>query len=120
MPGGSGRQQCGNGFGPTSQMAQGGMANFMREPTTSANSFEVVLSKGGAADRFGFANVPTPDSRGLIVSWIDEKGLLAAWNARNVDKVVREGDRVLFVNGVTDGVDPMRAQLQADTVRMRI
>jgi hypothetical protein len=112
VPGGGGRQQC----GPASQMA--GMANFMSQPS-SANSFEVVLSKG-VMDRFGFANVPTPDSRGLVVSWIDEKGLLAAWNARNVDKAVREGDRVLIVNGVTEGVDSMRAKLQADTIRMRI
>merc|ERR1712125_286718 len=82
------------------------------------NVVEMTLSKT-PSERFGFANVPTQDARALIISWIDQQGLLAAWNARNVDRAAREGDRLLFVNGV-DGCEAMRAQLQLDTIRLCI
>lgn len=90
-------------------------------------SVEVVLSKepGGGArgpgqQRFGFANVPTRDGRGLIVSWVDEVGLLYRWNRAHPDKAVHEGDRIVAVNSASDEVEAMRAQLQVDTVRMLV
>jgi hypothetical protein len=81
--------------------------------------FEVVVTKK-PTERYGFANVPTPDSRGLTISWIDANGLLAVWNARNPDKAVRHNDLILSVNGVADNIDAMRAQLQFETIRLRM
>merc|ERR1712007_252268 len=85
---------------------------------------EVVLSKDNpAGDRqqkqyFGFANVPTPDNRGLLLSWIDHNGLLAQWNCNHPEHAVREGDRILSVNGVVDDIEAMRGQLQLESIRM--
>eukprot|EP00927_Polykrikos_kofoidii_P043738 TRINITY_DN37827_c0_g1_i1.p1 TRINITY_DN37827_c0_g1~~TRINITY_DN37827_c0_g1_i1.p1 ORF type:complete len:470 (-),score=58.96 TRINITY_DN37827_c0_g1_i1:229-1638(-) len=85
---------------------------------------EVILSKdtgGGArAQRFGFANVPTSDGRSLMVSWIDQGGLLAGWNHSCPERCVREGDRILAVNSARDDLEAMRAQLQLDTIRMLV
>mmetsp|Transcript_87666 Transcript_87666/g.246256 ORF Transcript_87666/g.246256 Transcript_87666/m.246256 type:complete len:456 (-) Transcript_87666:101-1468(-) len=112
---------------------QGGCANNM-QGVVAANAnvevrdaVEVVLSKelrgdGDRAQRqlFGFANVPTADARSLLVSWIDQSGLLSQWNHSHSDKLVQEGDRILTVNGVGDDIEAMRAQLQLDTIRMMI
>jgi len=89
-------------------------------------SVEVVLSKEPGRpgtpgqQRYGFANVPTRDGRGLVVSWMDDLGLLCRWNRKHPDKAVSEGDRVVAVNSASDDTEAMRAQLQADTVRMLV
>lgn len=85
---------------------------------------EVELYKDHSApgmDRFGFANVPTPDGRALIVNWIDPSGLLGSrWNRTYPARAVREGDLIIGVNDISDNVEAMRAQLQYDSVRMLI
>lgn len=87
-----------------------------------ANStIEVTLVKDGSrTDKFGFANVPALDSRGILISWIDGTGLLAHWNRSFPDRAVSEGDRIVFVNGVTDDVEMMREQLELEGVVMRV
>merc|ERR1712194_200866 len=83
---------------------------------------DVVISKdrAGGNGRFGFANVPAADGRSLLISWIDQNGLLGLWNTEHQTMPIREGDNVLSVNGVTQDVEAMRVQLQASTVRMAI
>lgn len=81
--------------------------------------FEVQLTKDPAARvRFGFANVPSADGRSLLITWIDENGLLGNWNAYNADSGVREGDAIVNVNGVFGDSEAMRMQLQGDAARM--
>lgn len=80
---------------------------------------EVSLSKGNTPGaRFGFANVQSADSRSLLVTWVDNTGLLGLWNAQNPDNVVREGDAIINVNGVYGDSEAMRDKLQGDAVRM--
>jgi len=102
------------GPGPGSTFNNGSMPQM----GNAQRVFEVVVTKK-PTERYGFANVPSSDSRGLIISWIDANGLLAVWNARNPDKVVRQDDRILSVNGA-DNIDAMRAQLQFGTIRLRM
>jgi len=80
---------------------------------------EVLLSKG-AGQRFGFANVPMPDGKSLVISWIDDQGICAQWNREHPNDAVAEGDRIASVNGASNGIQVMRDQLQQNTVRMLI
>jgi len=83
------------------------------------NCIEVTLSKANTPGaRFGFANVQSADSRSLLVTWVDNSGLLGAWNAQNPDNVAREGDAIINVNGVYGDSEVMRDKLQGDAVRM--
>eukprot|EP00747_Dinoflagellata_sp_TGD_P021923 gnl/TRDRNA2_/TRDRNA2_128787_c0_seq2.p1 gnl/TRDRNA2_/TRDRNA2_128787_c0~~gnl/TRDRNA2_/TRDRNA2_128787_c0_seq2.p1 ORF type:complete len:515 (+),score=53.50 gnl/TRDRNA2_/TRDRNA2_128787_c0_seq2:79-1545(+) len=81
---------------------------------------EVKLVKDAmqGAQRFGFANVPTKDGLALIISWIDDDGLLGRWNQTHRDKRVNEGDRIVAVNAVSDSVKEMRAQLQSSAITL--
>mmetsp|Transcript_103305 Transcript_103305/g.292680 ORF Transcript_103305/g.292680 Transcript_103305/m.292680 type:complete len:333 (+) Transcript_103305:299-1297(+) len=94
------------------------------QPVSSLGCIEVMLSKnfGGPvrADRFGFANVPTTDGRGLLVTWIDAQGLLGTWNRAYPAKAVYRGDIVISANGVSGESEAVRAQLQHDTVQMLV
>lgn len=81
---------------------------------------EVQLTKSGGADRFGFANIPAPDGRGLLVSWIDGAGLLAQWSRAHPAQAVCEGDRIVGVNGAWEDQDAMRSHLERDRVVMHI
>lgn len=85
---------------------------------------DVLLSKepgqAGHGQRFGFANVPARDGKGVLISWVDDHGLLGRWNRLYPDKAVSDGDRVVAVNGVSHDIDAMRAQLQHDVVRMTV
>jgi len=83
------------------------------------DTFEVLLSKDAVSGgRFGFANVPSSDGRSLLVTWVDDSGLLGAWNRSHPDRAVREGDIIVSVNNFVDESEAMRAQLQLDVVRM--
>eukprot|EP00929_Paragymnodinium_shiwhaense_P096051 TRINITY_DN5749_c0_g1_i1.p1 TRINITY_DN5749_c0_g1~~TRINITY_DN5749_c0_g1_i1.p1 ORF type:complete len:531 (+),score=100.71 TRINITY_DN5749_c0_g1_i1:141-1733(+) len=104
-----------------------GVNNGIAPPTQqqqAPRTFEVMLSKdlslGTRGQRFGFANMPTVCARALVVSWIDASGLLAQMNLRQPDRAVKEGDRILSVNGVSDDMEAMRTQLQMDAIRMVI
>lgn len=84
---------------------------------------EVTLTKdlrGDKAERFGFANLPSVDGRSLQVSWVDANGLLGRWNRGNPDKAVREGDLIVSVNGLSENLEGMQAQLQQNSIRMLI
>mmetsp|Transcript_62282 Transcript_62282/g.115592 ORF Transcript_62282/g.115592 Transcript_62282/m.115592 type:complete len:510 (-) Transcript_62282:119-1648(-) len=101
------------------------MNGYMRPamlPQDRTGIVEVLLTKdAGVRDgsqRFGFANILTQDGRGLVVSWVDEHGLLSRWNHQHPDKAVLEGDRILAVNSAHDDIEAMRAQLQLDSIRM--
>mmetsp|Transcript_29483 Transcript_29483/g.67945 ORF Transcript_29483/g.67945 Transcript_29483/m.67945 type:complete len:503 (+) Transcript_29483:171-1679(+) len=91
-------------------------------PQDRSGIVEVLLTKdAGVRDgsqRFGFANILTQDGRGLVVSWVDDHGLLSRWNHQHPDKAVAEGDRILAVNSAHDDIEAMRAQLQLDSIRM--
>merc|ERR1719491_1216206 len=80
------------------------------------DAVEVTISKDGGDrnQRFGFANVPTGNGRSLLVSWVDQYGLLARWNRTFPEKCISEGDRIVVVNSVKDDVEAMREQLQSD------
>jgi len=85
----------------------------------SSHSVDILLSKG-AGQKFGFANVPTPDSKSLVISWIDDQGMVAQWNREHPNDAVAVGDRIATVNGASDGIQVMRDQLQKNAVRMLI
>mmetsp|Transcript_144591 Transcript_144591/g.255435 ORF Transcript_144591/g.255435 Transcript_144591/m.255435 type:complete len:97 (+) Transcript_144591:1-291(+) len=59
-------------------------------------------------------------SKGLLISSLDEDGLLAKWNRSFPDKTVLEGDDILAVNNVRADVEAMRTALYSDTVRMLV
>merc|ERR1712137_6936 len=80
---------------------------------------DMLLSKD-TAQRFGFANVPTPDGKSLVISWIDDQGIFAKWNREHPNDAVAEGDRIAAVNGASDEIQVMRNQFQQNTVRMLI
>lgn len=98
----------------------------MQEPQMAPafdNSVEVVLTKDtgeGRMERFGFANVPTTDSRALAITWIDQSGLLAMWNRSKPALAVREGDFIVSVNGISGDIEAMRKQLSFESARMII
>lgn len=85
---------------------------------------EVTLTKGfpgkGQVERFGFSNVPSRDGSALLVSWIDDHGLLAKWNRKYPQKAVSEGDRIVAVNGVRQDIPVMRQQLQTQRVFLMV
>lgn len=86
------------------------------------DAVEVTISKDGGDrnQRFGFANVPTGNGRSLLVSWVDQYGLLARWNRTFPEKCISEGDRIVVVNSVKDDVEAMRDELQSDTIHMLV
>lgn len=84
------------------------------------SSFEVMLTKTKSDERFGFANVPSSDGRSLLVSWIDEGGLLGNWNNYHSTCPVRDGDVIVSVNGVNNDSEAMRQQLGQSHIRMTI
>lgn len=96
----------------------------MSRDQTPRNTFQVVLEKDATFQRFGFANVPLPDNRGLVISWVDrsQNGLLEMkWNRMaSVDQQVNENDHIISVNGRIEDVDTMRDQLQVPTVHLVI
>lgn len=87
----------------------------------SKDQFEVFLDKnaGGTHNgRFGFANMPTADSKSILITWVDPDGVLGAWNSTNSRKIVKEGDIIVNVNGFHDDAEDMRNQLQLSSVRL--
>lgn len=84
---------------------------------------EVRLTKDpadGLNSRFGFANVPSPDGRHLLITWVDVNGLLERWNRSYPDRAVHEGDMIFAVNGAKDDIEAMRVQLQHENVHMLV
>lgn len=86
-------------------------------PPGPADAYEVRLVKAGPDDRYNFANVPTADGRALQVTWVDDAGLLGAWN-RGSPRQVREGDIIVEVNGLCGDAEAMRMQLQHESICM--
>mmetsp|Transcript_142183 Transcript_142183/g.247812 ORF Transcript_142183/g.247812 Transcript_142183/m.247812 type:complete len:621 (-) Transcript_142183:108-1970(-) len=110
---------------PQELVAAGAGAGPAGDVEEAYDVIEVTISKdtsagGERAQRFGFANVPTRDARALLISWVDQHGLLARWNRTFPEKAVSEGDRIVTVNNASDDVEAMRAELQTDTIHMLV
>lgn len=113
------------GFSPLRHQDRSSSRLFWEEPRCVAERefVEVVLRKeliDGQSAKFGFANIPSPDGRHLLVTWVDANGLLGMWNRASPDRAVREGDAIVAVNGVRDDVEAMRSQLQQGTAHMLV
>merc|ERR1740121_2036643 len=91
-----------------------------RSAATEAK-MEVVLSKSNGAGEYGFVVVPDQDTTTLVVTWVDETGLLASWNRAHPLTPLKEGDIVEAVNGVSGDAQAMRAELlNGEVVRMMV
>lgn len=117
------------GYGPTAAACAPAVPVAYQWPVVGGNPgqmvptngvIEVQLAKSAGTDRFGFANIPAPDGRGLLISCIDGAGLLAQWNRAHPSRPVCEGDRIIGVNGAWEDQDAMRSHLERGQVVMHI
>eukprot|EP00930_Biecheleria_cincta_P100217 TRINITY_DN91840_c0_g1_i1.p1 TRINITY_DN91840_c0_g1~~TRINITY_DN91840_c0_g1_i1.p1 ORF type:complete len:343 (+),score=51.29 TRINITY_DN91840_c0_g1_i1:66-1094(+) len=102
---------------PPTQLLGGGPAGWQ----SSAGQIEIALHKDrrNGLDKFGFANVPTPDGRCLQITMIEQHFLLDSWNRMQPqDRQIRPNDIIVSVNNVTGNYENMREQLQQDDVFM--
>eukprot|EP00746_Dinoflagellata_sp_MGD_P042250 gnl/MRDRNA2_/MRDRNA2_202454_c0_seq1.p1 gnl/MRDRNA2_/MRDRNA2_202454_c0~~gnl/MRDRNA2_/MRDRNA2_202454_c0_seq1.p1 ORF type:complete len:158 (+),score=22.73 gnl/MRDRNA2_/MRDRNA2_202454_c0_seq1:28-474(+) len=104
---------------PSAQYALAGIHEVFlsKEHTDRENHVE---AHEGNQRLFGFANVPAKDGMGLLVSWIDDKCLLAQWNRNFPERAVGVGDRILAVNSTFHDIDSMRQELERDRVVLLI
>jgi len=99
----------------------GGAGSSAATPADREHLTEVVLTRNPECREFGFMVVPERDRGMLVITWIDEEGLLARWNRTNPLHTVRQGDRITVVNGVSGDAEGLRTQLLAtDSVWMRV
>lgn len=69
---------------------------------------------------FGFANVPSKDGAGLLVSSIDKNSLLADWNRHFPERAVGLGDHIVAVNNIFYDISRMRQELESKCVVLLI
>lgn len=76
---------------------------------------DVILDKTGGTT-LGVAAKPEPQNGSLIIDNIGEEGLVASWNKEHPDCPIKEGDRIIDINGAHGSTDRLVAQCKENKV----
>lgn len=112
---GSGRERQAGSEGPVAEQGSGGAAAGSRKRAAREPDVEIVLDRNMSNFEYGFVIVPDvrADEEVLVITWIDAIGQMGLWNRTcEPHLTIKEGDRIVSVNGVTDA-EGMRTQLLA-------
>lgn len=86
----------------------------------SVDEFEIECTKKTADDKLGL-DILVTEKKVMVVTGLQSGGMIERWNAANPAKKVKRGALIYDINGVSDGLGPMMAEVaKSNTLKLKV